>query len=87
MAPNPILIVLIVVGLPVICGTLITLTLIILHATKKQKSGSPSPDETRILQELHQSLLRLEKRIDALETIYFENDRHQKGNPRNENLR
>ncbi|MDD4349618.1 MAG: hypothetical protein PHF70_10965 [Opitutales bacterium] len=87
MAPNPTLIVLIVIGLPVICGTLIVLTLLILNAMKKQKAGSPSPDETRIIQELHQSLLRLEKRIDALETIYFENDRHQKGNPRNEKLR
>ncbi|OPZ72950.1 MAG: Phage shock protein B [Verrucomicrobia bacterium ADurb.Bin474] len=87
MAPNPTLIVLIVIGLPVICGTLITLTLIILHAMKKQRSGSPSSDETRILQELHQSLLRLEKRIDALETIYFETDRHQKGHSQNENLR
>lgn len=69
---------LITVGLPVICGTLIILAFLFLNATRSRKSDTVSEDDTRILQEMHQSLLRMEKRIDALETIYFDIDRsHQ----------
>lgn len=65
----------ITVGLPVICGTLIILAFLFLNATRSRKNESVSEDDARILQEMHQSLLRMEKRIDALETIYFDIDR------------
>jgi len=69
----------ITVGLPVVCGTLIVLALIFMNATRNRKGNNMSNDEARILQEMHQSLLRMEKRIDALETIYFDVDRKNKG--------
>ena len=69
---------LITVGLPVVCGTLIILAIIFLGASRSRKTNSESADDTRILQEMHQSLLRMEKRIDALETIYFDIDRSSK---------
>ena len=69
----------ITVGLPVICGTLIILAFIFLNASRSRKSNTNTEDETRILQEMHQSLLRMEKRIDALETIYFDADSNRKG--------
>lgn len=46
-----------------------------MSATRSRKSANVSEEDARILQEMHQSLLRMEKRIDALETIYFDMDR------------
>ena len=37
-------------------------------------------DETRLIQELHEGLIRMEKRIDALETILLERERKEKIN-------
>jgi phage shock protein B len=78
---NPIYFFLIVVGIPVLCGTLIIITGMILAASRKRGDESASKEETRILQEMHQSLIRMEKRIDALETIYFEMDRRPNAKP------
>lgn len=69
----------IVVGLPVICGTMIILTGMLLASVKKKHSENLSSEDAQILQEMHQSLIRMEKRIDSLETIYFELDRNVKG--------
>ncbi len=69
----------ITVGLPVVCGTLIILAFMFLNANRSRKHNSNSAEDTQILQEMHQSLLRMEKRIDALETIYFDVDRNSKG--------
>lgn len=68
----------ITVGLPVLCGTLIIIT-VLLAGGKKKGVNATSNEETQMLQEMHQSLIRMEKRIDALETIYFEIDRTSKG--------
>ncbi len=66
------------IGLPIICGTLlmlsIPLTIIYLQRSKRQTSQ----EDTQLLQEMHQSLMRMEKRIDALETIYFESETKKK---------
>jgi phage shock protein B len=70
---------LIVVGLPVICGTILIMTSMLLAAMKKKHSEDLSSEDAQILQEMHQSLIRMEKRIDSLETIYFELDRNVKG--------
>ena len=37
-----------------------------------------STDETKLLQEIHQGLSKLEQRIDALETIVISKERNQK---------
>jgi phage shock protein B len=77
----PILIVFIVVGIPVICGTLISLAKIMRGKDDDRKSGrrhrghrrgSDEPDaqsEAELIQEIHRGLTRLENRIEALETI------------------
>jgi TolA-binding protein len=49
------------------------------HNEKVKESGSSGRnkeqiEETRMIQELHQKLLRMEERIEALETILLEND-------------
>ena len=76
---NTIAILLIAVGLPVVCGTMIIITFMVLSSRKMRKEKNMSADETRILQEMHQSLLRMEQRIDALETIYFDTEKKNKG--------
>jgi phage shock protein B len=76
---GPIPFFLIVVGIPVLCGTAIILTGMILAATRKRGGVAASQEDARIMQEMHQSLLRLEKRIDALETLYFETERRHGG--------
>ncbi len=72
------LILLIVVGLPVICFTWLI---------KMRLEGSPrrnkkmDAEETRTIQEIYQGLNKMEKRIDALETILLEQE--EKQNPAN----
>lgn len=69
------LILFIVVGLPVICFTWIV---------KMRVEGSPrrnkkmDADETQIIQEIYRGLNKMEKRIDDLETILFEQEETQK---------
>ena len=69
------LILFIVVGLPVICLTWIV---------KMRLEGSPrrskkkDAEETKIIQEVYQGLNKMEKRIDALETILLEQEEKQK---------
>lgn len=61
-------IIFIVVGVPVICGALVTI--VKMGVAKNTRSGQQlDADETRVMQELHQSLTRMEKRIEALETL------------------
>ena len=71
----PVLIVFIVVGLPIMSATLIKLAKIMKGESgnsDKKHTGS-SREEAEIMQEIHRSLSRLEKRIDSLETIVLEN--------------
>lgn len=71
----PIFIVFIVVGLPIMAATLISLAKILKgqSGTKGGRRAGSDREEAEIMQEIHQSLSRLEKRIDALETIVLEN--------------
>ena len=72
----PIAIVFIVVGLPVMSATLIKLAKII----KGEPSGGGSSgngakssrEEAEIMQDIHRMVSKLEKRIDAVETIVLE---------------
>jgi phage shock protein B len=40
-----------------------------------QNTGKAAEDEARIIQEVHQGLLRMEERVDALETLLLERER------------
>ena len=75
----PIFIVFIVVGLPVLSATLIKLAKIIKGEptsfnSSNKRSNDPASDrqESEIVQEINQLVTRLEKRIDALETIVLD---------------
>ncbi|MFO7723990.1 MAG: hypothetical protein R6V45_00455 [Oceanipulchritudo sp.] len=70
----PIFIVFIVVGLPVMAGTLIALARILKGQSggKGGKRSGSDREEAEIMQEINRSVSRLEKRIDALETIVLE---------------
>lgn len=73
----PVLIVFIVVGLPVLSYTLLKLARILRNPYPDRNgidSGSET-DDLQIIQDMHRSLERLEKRIDSLETIVLERDR------------
>ena len=37
-------------------------------------SGKLDADETRLIQEIHQGISKMEKRVDALETILFDRE-------------
>ena len=63
----PIVAILCVFGIPItviICGTVIFL--------KKKQSAQDSPEEAKVMQEIHQGLSRMEQRIEALETILYD---------------
>lgn len=85
MIDNPFIFVLalvsIVVGIPVICGTLVKLAKIMrgepVDEPRRRKSDPPghaAGDETRLIQEIHRGLTRLESRLDSLETIVLQNE-------------
>ena len=70
----PVLIVFIVIGLPVMSVTLIKLAKIMKGESGGSRKSGPKSDreEAEIMQQIHNSVSRLEKRIDALETIVLE---------------
>jgi len=68
-------IVAIVVGLPIICGTLIKLAKIIRgdpSGSGRKNRHQSGREEAQIMQDINSTLSRLEKRIDSLETIVLE---------------
>jgi len=64
----PVYIVFIVIGIPVICGTVLALV----KMGKSKKGAQLDEEEARIMQELHKGLSKLEKRIESLETIIID---------------
>lgn len=77
----PIIIVFIVVGIPVICGTLLKLARLLVGedgvkgVKNSKKNKTDWGEETRLIQEMHKSLSKLESRIGSLETIVLQNER------------
>jgi len=74
-----VLIVLIVIGLPVVCMTLIKLAKIMKGDSSRTRTGGRSRgsadiDEAQLMQDLHRGLSRLESRIESLETIVLERE-------------
>jgi len=66
--------ILVIIGLPLLCGTIVAIVAIV-KGSSAAKSRRLDEDETRLLQEIHQGMAKLEKRIDALETIVIENEK------------
>ncbi|MEX2380863.1 MAG: hypothetical protein WD490_00620 [Opitutales bacterium] len=64
------------IGLPVLCGTLIALTAIFRKRSSRDHRVGDQ-EETELIQQLHQTCLRLEQRIEALETIILETERRK----------
>ena len=66
-----------VVGVPVVFGSLTAIVgMILRHRAKMRQLGSE--DDLKLLQEMHQNLERLDKRLEALETLVFEEKQHKK---------
>lgn len=79
MSAMPLFFTLIVIGLPVICITVLILAAILKSSGGKQRQASDA-EETRLIQEIHRDMNRLEDRIEALETIIIDHER-SKGKP------
>jgi phage shock protein B len=74
-----VLIVLIVFGSIVAIVAIIFGFVLLSSKTRRQgssfrQSGKLDADETRLIQEIHQGLSRMVKRVDALETILTDNE-------------
>lgn len=67
-----VLITFIVIGIPIICITLIVLARILKGNNSGGSSASSHADDLKILTELNRNLSRMEERIEALETIIIE---------------
>jgi phage shock protein B len=52
----------------IICGTITALF-------SQSKKSQSNPEDIKIIQELHRELSRMEKRIEALETILYDEHR------------
>lgn len=59
----------IVFGSIIALATLICGTVLIILKARKSGQGAADSEETRIIQEIYQSLERMEERIESLETI------------------
>lgn len=59
-------------AIAIICGTLVALC-------RRKKPAAVDPQETKLIQEIHHGLSRMEQRIEALETIIF--DQHKGTHP------
>lgn len=74
-----VIIVFIVIALPliIIAGTTL-LGIKIIKGGSSPKDPRARADETRIIQEIYQGLTRMEERVEALETILIEREKHRK---------
>ena len=72
-----------IVGIPLILITGIILFLFVrlLSGGSGGRDRQAWTEETRLIQELHQALGRMEKRIEALETILLDRDHKKEPNP------
>ena len=55
------------IGLAIICWTIVKLA-------GSGSARNSSADEARIIQEIHRGLVRMEERVEALETLLFDKD-------------
>lgn len=71
--------VLLIFGIPIVgilCGTIVELAKM-LRRSEGHHGGVQSAEETRLMQQMHRQLERMEERIEALETILIEREREE----------
>ncbi len=68
----PVLIVFIVVGLPIMGAFMLALAKILKSDGKGSGGGLSETEETRLVQDIHRSLNKLEARIDTLEAVILD---------------
>jgi phage shock protein B len=75
-----ILAVLFIFGLPVIavCGFIFLRALRIIKGDPNQRNRETQVEEMRLMQDLHDGLQRMERRIEALETIILDRPRKER---------
>lgn len=61
----------IVLALAIICGTILMLTRL-RYGGISQKNRQSQADEARMMQDIYHGLLKMEKRVDALESILMD---------------
>jgi len=71
--------VLLIFGLPflIVAGFFLIWALKIVTGGSSRQKEEIQADETRLIQEIHQGLMRMEERIEALETILMDQDRKE----------
>ncbi len=74
-----VLAVLLIFGTPFVAviGGLLIVALKILRGSSSRQSRQLQAEETKLIQELYQGLSRIEERVEALETILFDQDRKE----------
>ncbi len=78
---NGTLAILLIFGTPFVAvvGFLFIKILRILKGTAPGQSQQVSTEETKLMQELYQGLVRMEERIEALETLLLDRERKEGG--------
>lgn len=73
-------------GFVAVTGGLVLAALKILKGSPRRHSQQLDIDETKLIQELHQGLSRMEERVEALETLLIDQERQdwQDGRQRHE---
>ena len=71
--------VVLILGLPilVVAGFFLIWALKIIAGGGPEKRDRVQAEETRLIQELHQGLLRMEERVEALETILLDAEKKE----------
>lgn len=68
--------IMVVIGLPVLCVTAVIIAALMAPG---RRSRQADPEETRMIQEMHRGIEKLERRIDSLETIVLEHEGGERG--------
>lgn len=66
------------IPLAAIIGGVFLVALKILKGDGSRRSGEADVEETRLIQELHRGLTRLEERVESLETLLLEKSKDRK---------
>jgi len=67
----PVFAILVTIGLPIICITIL-IAMRLRSGGLRERDRAQWEEETRIIQEIHENLSKMETRIEAVETILME---------------
>lgn len=76
----PVVFIVVVIGLPILGAFMLALAKILKSGGKSSRGGLSETEETRLIQDIHRSLSKLEERIDTLETVIL--DRESRAKPK-----